>query len=220
MTTQFTGRTALTGVLTRSLQALPPIRRATRADIEELARLAAAAFAPLPSSVWLVPEVARRKAMLAAQFRLLIGHALYHGMVEQLADGTAMAVWFDHTMPVPPPADYPRRLQQGCGSYAWRFRTLDDLLGRARAVVTPGPHHYLALLAVRPDRQGTGRGTALLTHRDLDAFGVPVHLEAPTRRLRDWFTRHGYRPEDPVRLPDGARIWPMNRQPQRPTGPD
>ena len=49
------------------------------------------------------------------------------------------------------------------------------------------PHHHLAMLAVRPDRQGRGTGTTLLGryHEILDRdVGVPAYLEASDLRTR------------------------------------
>jgi GNAT superfamily N-acetyltransferase len=81
------------------------------------------------------------------------------------------------------------------------------------------PHQHLAILAVRPGRQGLGLGTALLNarHHDLDHDGVPAYLEASSPRARDLYQRHGYtmRPGAAFRLPEGPLLWPMWREPRR-----
>jgi GNAT superfamily N-acetyltransferase len=55
-------------------------------------------------------------------------------------------------------------------------------------------HHHLAILAVRPDRQGQGTGTALLDahHAVLDEQGMTAYLEASDERTRRIYLRHGY----------------------------
>ena len=49
-------------------------------------------------------------------------------------------------------------------------------------------------LAVRPDRQNVGIGSALLDrhHSRLDRAGIPAYLEANDPRNRDLYLRHGY----------------------------
>jgi GNAT superfamily N-acetyltransferase len=79
-------------------------------------------------------------------------------------------------------------------------------------------HEHLAILAVRPDRQGQGTGTALLDarHAVLDGQGIPAYLEASDERTRRLYLAHGYvlRPDAPIRLPGGPEMWPMWREPR------
>jgi GNAT superfamily N-acetyltransferase len=80
--------------------------------------------------------------------------------------------------------------------------------------VRPG-HHHLAILAVRPDAQGQGIGTALLRahHTTLDGTDVPAYLEASSERTRAWYLRHGYTDHgQPFHLPEGGPpLWPLWR---------
>jgi GNAT superfamily N-acetyltransferase len=76
---------------------------------------------------------------------------------------------------------------------------------------------WLAIIGVRPGRQGRGIGSALLSarHRDLDRDGRPAYLEAASPLARDLYLRHGYdlRPGAPFHLPDGGPpMWPMLRE--------
>jgi predicted N-acetyltransferase YhbS len=76
------------------------------------------------------------------------------------------------------------------------------------------PHHYLAFLAVRPDKQNLGIGSALLAkhHARIDAAGIPAYLEANDARNRDLYLRHGYTFDAMIWLPDdGPPVWPMRR---------
>jgi predicted N-acetyltransferase YhbS len=76
-------------------------------------------------------------------------------------------------------------------------------------------HHYLAFLAVRPERQNHGIGSALLDrhHRRLDAAGIPAYLESNDPRNRDLYLRHGYAVRSVIQLPDGPPLWLMWRAP-------
>ena len=99
-----------------------------------------------------------------------------------------------------------------------RFRAFDAALDRHHPAGTA--HWHLAILAVRPDRQGRGTGTALLRagHAVLDQVpGTPAYLEASSARARDLYLAHGYAllPGAPFHLPgDGPPLWPMWRPPR------
>ncbi|MBN1171079.1 MAG: GNAT family N-acetyltransferase [Micromonosporaceae bacterium] len=192
--------------------ALGPIRRATPDDVPAIAVVVAEAFHPLRASQWLVPDPVIRRVTMAAQFAILIEHALAFGHVDLLADGSAAAVWFDRTKPMPAPPDYDRRLTVGCGEHAAQFRVLDALFEQHHPA---DPHHHLAMLAVAGDRQGGGRGTLLLRHHHhqvLDDQGIPAYLEAASIRSARLYYREGYRPRaEPFALPNEAFFYPMWR---------
>jgi GNAT superfamily N-acetyltransferase len=104
------------------------------------------------------------------------------------------------------------------GRWLGRFQAFDLALDRHHPADLPH-HHHLAILAVRPDSQGQGTGTALLNahHAALDRDGMPAYLEASRQDTRRIYLRHGYilRPDAPIRLPDGGpEMWPMWREPQ------
>jgi predicted N-acetyltransferase YhbS len=113
---------------------------------------------------------------------------------------------------VPPPVDYERRLKEITGDAYDRACRLDAELEAEHPLE---PHHYLAFLAVRPDLQSRGLGSALLDrhHTRLDAGGVPAYLEANDPRNRDLYLRHGYQVRSVIELPDGPPVWTMWRSP-------
>jgi GNAT superfamily N-acetyltransferase len=196
------------------------IRRATPDDATMVAELVAAAFAPLDAVAWLVPDEAVRSRIMTANFRIFVDHAIEHGHIDVIDDSVpspnggdpAAAVWFPRTGPLPEPPDYERRLAAACGPWTSRFEVLDELFEENHPAE---PHHHLALLAVRPDRQGAGLGSALLRHHHatLDGSGTAAYLEASSTGSRDLYLRHGYEPREPFTLPDGTPFWPMWRPP-------
>jgi GNAT superfamily N-acetyltransferase len=191
------------------------IIRATAADVRPLAKLIATAFAPMRACEWLVNDPHDRVPILAAQFEIVLNHATVWGQVDTTTDRTAVAVWFPRTtQAAPPPTGYDQRLADACGPYVNNFRHLDELFDRHHPTL---PHHHLALLAVAPERQGTGLGSALLHrhHQLLDQHDFPAYLEASNRRNRALYLRHGYQDRGrSFTLPNGARFWPMWRAPQ------
>ncbi|WP_433617000.1 GNAT family N-acetyltransferase [Dactylosporangium sp. CA-139114] len=161
---------------------------------------------------WLVPDRATRRAVCTARFGILAELFLRRGQVDATEDLDAVALWWPVgrllEMDVP---DHDARLAQAMGDAAGRFLALDTA---ARALhPSYRPHHYLAFLAVRPDRQGKGMGSALLRHHHarLDLEATPAYLEAPGPRSRALFERHGYTAWDPIPIPNGPALHPMWR---------
>ncbi|GAA4826594.1 GNAT family N-acetyltransferase [Saccharopolyspora rosea] len=195
------------------------ITRARSADADEVATLIASAFTELDVSRWLIPDADQRERVLAANFRILVEHALRHGEVHFAADRSGVAVWVHHGRSGPPePPDYDRRLAEACGEHTHRFRLLDEAFETHHP--HGAPHHHLAFLAVRPGMRDSGTGSLLLRHHHehLDRTGLPAYLEASSERSRTLYERHGYRClSAPFHLPEnGPPLWPMWRDPTTP----
>jgi GNAT superfamily N-acetyltransferase len=201
----------------------PQVRviQADPADLDALSQVVADAFHGLAPSRWLIADPAIRRRVFPGYFRLYVEHALTHGVVETTEDRTAAALWIPGDEDEPEPPDgYDARLRAATGRWIDRFLAFDAALDEHHP--TGIPHHHLALLAVRPDRQGRGTGTALLRsyHEMLDnGPRAPAYLEASDLRTRRIYLRHGYADRGPpILLPGGPRMYPMWRQ-GRPRGP-
>lgn len=193
------------------------IRDVAPVDTDEITELVAAAMSDGPVARWLHadPEVRRKEA--PGYFGIFVEHAVRYGEVYATADAdtgrlSGVALWFPLTSMIPPPIDYDRRLKEVAGSAFDRACELDAALDANHPLE---PHHYLAFLAVRPDRQNRGIGSALLErhHARLDRAGLPAYLEANDPRNRDLYLRHGYVCRPVIQLPDGPPVWPMWRSP-------
>jgi GNAT superfamily N-acetyltransferase len=195
----------------------PHVVPASPADLEVLGQVIADAFQDLPQSRWLIADPQARRQVLPGYFRLLAGHALACGVLHTTADRAAAALWLPAGRGGGPaqPAGFGTRLAAATGRWADRFAAFDAALDRHHP---PGPaHHHLAILAVRPGRQGQGTGTALLRayHDRLDRDQQPAYLEAAEWRSRQLYRRHGYLPSGLFYLPEGGpAMWPMWRPPQ------
>jgi GNAT superfamily N-acetyltransferase len=202
--------------------AAPAAVRAVLQDLDVLSQVIAAAFGDLPPSRWLVSDPAARARVLPGIFRILLDWAMAAGTVTTTPDRDAAALWIPAGISPPsPPPDYPARVAAAAGDLAARFAAFDAALEEHHPA--GAPHEWLAILAVRPGRQGRGTGSALLRarHRHLDRAGLGAYLEAATPRARDLYLRHGYtlRPGAPLYLPeDGPPMWGMWRDPQQPAG--
>lgn len=196
--------------------------RAGESDVDVLSQVVADAFHPLAPSLWLIADPVVRRDIYPGYFRIYVEHALEHGIVQTTADRSAVALWIPMAAEPPDPAEesaasqaYTERLNAATGRFASRFHAFDTALERHHPAGTA--HHHLALVGVRPDRQGQGTGTALLRayHEMLDeTHGLAAFLEASDLRTRQIYLRHGYVDHGPpIQLPDGGpKMYPMWRE--------
>jgi GNAT superfamily N-acetyltransferase len=200
------------------------VRDVAPVDSAEVTALLASTIGEQAVACWLSPDPVLRRESGPAYFEIFVEHAMQHGEIYATVepgsgDLVGVAVWFPFTRPIPPPRDYDVRVKDTCGPAFDRIRELDATLEVHHPI---NPHHYLAFIAVRPDRQSLGIGSALLArhHARIDAAGIPAYLEANDIRNRDLYLRHGYTFETMIQLPDGGPpLWPMRREPKslRPT---
>lgn len=197
---------------------------ADEADAVVLSQVIADAFLDLPPSWWLIADQAVRRRVFPEYFRIFVEAALADGIVHTTQDRTAVAIWFPSGTGEPLPSDDPSdepddyltRLTTVTQPWTSRFLAFDAAI-ESRHPPEPA-HHHLAFLAVRPDRQGFGIGSALLLahHEFLDQQArLPAYLEASAPRSRDFYLRHGYADLGPPNyLPDGGPLmYPMWREP-------
>ncbi|MEV6926362.1 GNAT family N-acetyltransferase [Dactylosporangium sp. NPDC051485] len=184
---------------------------------EEITEVLAAAMGDGAVARWLMPDAALRRESNPAYFAIFAEHAVRFGEVYASVDPidgklSGVALWFPLTQAIPPPVDYDSRLKEVAGPAFDRISHLDAALEAEHPLV---PHHYLAFIAVRPDRQNLGIGSSLLArhHARLDRAALPAYLEANDPDNRELYLRHGYVSRPPVLLPDGPPVWPMWREP-------
>ncbi|WP_241825525.1 GNAT family N-acetyltransferase [Micromonospora sp. CB01531] len=185
------------------------IRAARWTDKDLVAALIADALLSSPLAAWLVPDPQQRHQVLTDVVGIWVEHAMFFGDIHLTDDLTAATVGFHRYRPIPPPANYRIRLTDAAGSHADRFDLLDSLLSLKQPTE---PHYHLAFLAVRPDAQKAGYGTALLTyHRSrLDSIGLPSWAAVPAEG-EHLFARYGYTPRPPITLPNGPTLRPVRR---------
>ncbi|MEU0780885.1 GNAT family N-acetyltransferase [Streptomyces sp. NPDC006173] len=198
------------------------IRVADGGDRELVVRLLDEAFQNDPVSGWVFPDPAHRRA---THHRLMAAFAdvvLAEGRVDLAEDGSACALWLD--VPAedheggggePQGEDGPAQLRAAVDPDNERV----ELIGRLTADVHPSgrAHAYLWMIAVSPERQGEGLGSALMEPvlDRCDREGLAAYLEASNARSRDLYKRLGFvLTGGPLDLPDGPRMWPMWREPR------
>jgi ribosomal protein S18 acetylase RimI-like enzyme len=194
--------------------------RADDADAGPLSQVIADAFIDLPPSRWLIADPVARRDIFPAYFRLFVEHALGSGIVQTNDDRSGVALWmFVGDGHESEPVDYAARLAALTSPWTDRFVAFDSALDRSHPAGES--HHYLAMLAVRPDRQRVGLGAEMLRsyHQKIDGHdGGPAYLEASSEQVQGLYLRNGYAlaPDAPFYLPDGGPpMWPMWRRARR-----
>ncbi|MBT2417492.1 GNAT family N-acetyltransferase [Streptomyces sp. ISL-22] len=197
------------------------IRTAGEADRELVVRLLDAAFQDDPVSGWVFPDEEHRRTTHPALVAAFTDIVFADGRIDLTEDGTACALWLsipagDHGLdPEHRDDEGPAQLRAAVDPDNERV----EQIARLTADIHPSgrAHEYLWMIAVAPERQGEGLGTALVTSvlDRCDRDGVPAYLEASSARSRKLYERLGFellgRPLD---LPDGPRMWPMWREPR------
>ncbi|MEU8813660.1 GNAT family N-acetyltransferase [Actinoplanes sp. NPDC048796] len=193
------------------------IRDVAPVDVEEITGLVAAAMWDGPVARWLHPDAEVRRQESPRYFEIFVEHAVRYGEVYATSDYdtghvSGVALWFPMTATIPPPLDYEQRMKEVTGP---AYDRTCELTAAVEARHPTDPHHYLAFLAVHPENQGRGIGSALLDrhHARLDEAGIPAYLEANDPRNRDLYLRHGYRIRSVIELPGGPPLWSMWRLP-------
>lgn len=202
------------------MNAREQIIQAQPRDAGALSRVIAKAFHDLAPSTWLIPDSDARARLLPGYFRAFaVQEAITRGSVYITTGRNAVALWLPAPSNEPAPADYDAKLAATTGIWAERFRTFDELLAKhhPRGI----DHDHLAILAVHPDHQHRGIGSALLAahHNRLDAETPPraAYLEASDATTRQLYLKHGYTDlDEPIVLPSKAHMFPMLRRTSAP----
>jgi ribosomal protein S18 acetylase RimI-like enzyme len=197
---------------------LPAARRATAADVPDLAAMLARAFIDDPIPEWSCPPDSLRQSVLERFFTTRARQLLAHEEVWVGARQSSAALW------APPERWKQTPLEDAQLSRALLHPRLlvraplivVGLLGLERKHPVAPPHWYLAFLGTDPSAQGQGLGSAVLQPvlEQCDSDGVAAYLESTKERNIDFYARHGFRVTQELRLPRGPRVWPMWREPR------
>jgi GNAT superfamily N-acetyltransferase len=197
------------------------IRSADLADLDEVTSVLVQALVTAPDALWLIGDEGERRTVYGRYWRALLEAALSGRVDGWLVDVTdpvdAVAVWQDSTQFQARSSNVDDELvDAACGRHADQFRLAEAVLAHHRP---SRPHHRLAWMGVRPDRQSQGLGCALLRHAlsSMDTDGVATYLVAACAGAREYFMRRGYQLLHPAPffLPEsGPALWPLWREPR------
>jgi len=194
------------------------VRRARREDIPVLARMLSRAFWDDPVAAWAYPGDRRRPSALERFQAIRLRQLLGYEEVWTNDELSCAALWA-------PPGRWRSTLRED----AALLRSFNHpLLFMRMPLVALGwmrleqihprkpPHWYLAVLGTDPDAQGRGHGSRVLgaVLEQCDRDGVAAFLESSKESNVDFYSRHGFRVTDEVRLLRGPKMWKMWREPR------
>jgi ribosomal protein S18 acetylase RimI-like enzyme len=187
-------------------------------QLSEAARVLAHAFHDDPAWVWVIPDPARRAALLPWLFRMGFDvtaadvwttNGRLRGVARWLPPGsTTMHIGATLRALVTTPI----RLRDATARFLAYGRAVESL----RARVAPGPHWYLAGIGVEPREQRHGIGGSLM-RPGLDGSardGLPAVLLTNSERNLSFYGRHGFDVIAEGSTPEnGPHAWAMVRNP-------
>jgi ribosomal protein S18 acetylase RimI-like enzyme len=170
--------------------------RATLSDAGDLARLFAVAFHTDPIFNWMARNDGTRLPALQEFFHwILTERSISYGEV-WMTDGAA-AIWLPPGAAASPGGFFEQLkllplFMRVCGIS--RLLRGAALAGAMEKNHPHEPHYYLGFIAVAPECQGQGLGSALLsaTLERIDAAGAPAYLENSNPRNTPLYERHGF----------------------------
>jgi ribosomal protein S18 acetylase RimI-like enzyme len=192
------------------------VRKATPADLPALAGALSRAFDDDPVMEWLFPDPRKRPRWTRAFFGVRVRQLLRQEEIWTTGDCAGAAVWAQPErweLSLGETLDMMARIGRGVGR-----RTVRGLRGLSLVEKhhPHEPHWYLAVLGVDPPAQGQGLGSALMAPvlQACDEDGVAAYLESSKERNVAFYSRHGFRVTEEVRMPKGPPLWLMWRDPR------
>jgi ribosomal protein S18 acetylase RimI-like enzyme len=193
------------------------VRKATAADVPEIAEALARAFADDPVMTFVIPE-RNRHARMRRLFELdLKAIALrHHESYTTVGPVMGAALWA-------PPGKWRTPITHLITSAPAFLRVLGGnvrqamrLMGAVEKKHPHAPHYYLSTLGTEPDFQGKGVGSALMRPvlDRCDEEGVPAYLESSKEVNVPFYRRHGFEVTEQLTVPEGPTLWLMWREAQ------
>lgn len=193
------------------------VRKAGPGDEAAVAHIIAAAFHNDPVGAWLIPDEDRRRRLFPEVFRWYFRAYLAHDETHVNAAGTGAALWLPAGRELfageAEGARFMSALAELVGPDAGRMAVMEDAF---TAHLPSEPHLHLQLLAVVPEAQGRGIGSALMAEvlERADREGTAAYLEATSNRNRALYERHGFEYRGPIAIPGGPTLHAMWRDPR------
>ena len=194
------------------------VRKATKADLPQVASSLARAFHDDPVMLHILPKERPGQAkQLEGHMRIEALSGLRHESVWTTADGQAAAIW-------KPPSKWKvggmellRQAPRTIGILRSRLPVALSVLNaiEKKHPVDP-PHWHLAVLGTDPAAQGQGKGSAVLQPvlDHCDRAGEAAYLESSKEGNVPFYERHGFRVTEQLDLQGGPSLWLMWRDPQ------
>jgi ribosomal protein S18 acetylase RimI-like enzyme len=187
------------------------ISKVTPNDSERAVATIVTAFTADPITRWAVPEPHRYVTYAPELVRRFCGRSFEHDSAYATSGFVGAALWLRPG--VEPDGDRLAELMVEAVTQESQEKVF-DLFGK---MAEYHPHEdlwYLPMIGVDPAHQGSGLGSALLSHvlTEVDREHRPAYLEATSTRSRDLYARHGFEVLGTIQVADSPPMFPMLRK--------
>lgn len=191
------------------LQTRLHVKTLTPADEATAIGVITDAFFHDPVVRWAYPDDDQYRTLFPTFAKAFGGGAFAAGSAFATNDAAGAALWL-------PPGVHPDEEAMGELLQALTGDHIGDLMGFIEVQANLHPteaHWYLPLMGVHPSKQGTGVGSALLSHAlsACDEQHLPAYLEATTPESRRLYERHGFEVTGVIQFGSSPEMWPMWR---------
>jgi ribosomal protein S18 acetylase RimI-like enzyme len=197
------------------IEAAGTVRRATGADVPQLAEALARAFFDDPLFKWMFRRDSTRLFHLRRYFAHRLRLLLAQQQVYTTDTAVGAALWARPNEWRDPPGAALRQMVALTPALGLRLRRSVRAMSDVERRHPRPAHWYLAVLGIDPDRQRRGLGSALLAPvlAACDRDRMPAYLETSRERNVAFYRRRGFQVVDSLTLPEGPPIWLMWRDP-------
>jgi GNAT superfamily N-acetyltransferase len=186
-------------------------------NLQDAAAILARALFDDPMAVFIFPDAAERRALLAGIYMLDIEKALLGGEVYTTSSLNGISVWLSGGS-LPARAgekirDVRKRLALEIGDGpSGRLAICETYIDDLHDHYVQGNHCYLLTLGVEPPQQGKGTGGRLLQPVlvKADKNGWDCYVETMSRKNLEFYSGHGFTVKGGVQVPGGGPyIWAL-----------
>ncbi|MCX4969300.1 GNAT family N-acetyltransferase [Streptomyces sp. NBC_00654] len=191
------------------------VRPITDADVPTAVDSLTWAFADYPYTRYVIAADDHEGRIRQFQELCLTRIGMPYGRVWVAEEGRAVAVWATPDQdPSPAFAEIGPLIGELAGDRAAAFEAAEQIVAPHRP---QEPVWFLNTVAVAPEAQGRGLGSAVLAPgiEAAERAGHPAFLETSSERNVAFYERLGFKVTADVQLPDnGLRTWCMRRDPR------
>lgn len=187
------------------------------ADTSELRSIIARAFVNDPTMTWMFPNPAHRLDSVAAWLGIFVESYVDYGNVEVVDESgvpVGVSLWHSPDQELEFPALPTRMGLLAALTDDDHANSLREAFHEMSKVAPEAPSAYIYIMAVDPDHQGRGFGTALLKKilSHIEESQTPAHLETTNPANVPFYESFGFRVSGQLELASGGpTLWAMQR---------
>ncbi len=196
----------------------------TSDDVKEAIMVAGAAFENDPIMVFTYPDDNERKQNSPHGFYMIYNYGIKYGLTYATSKNLeGITIW------LPPNKAFPSTWAMMRHGAFYSMRKVGLKLKAMKRTMTvfkyedekhkelaPFDHWYFQNIAVKPEEQGKGYGSLLISSmlKRIESDGLPVYVETNTEKAMSIYQKHGFEILEYVIIPEtDVPLWCMLRKP-------